>query len=75
MGPGGFINYGNNSVLYKTFLQYNKSEISFSLRKYGVTYTFYMACEDDMNKWMAALRPFVVQDDIWSNYFFSHLLG
>lgn len=47
----------------------------FSLRKQSNTYTFLTENEHDFEEWSVALKPFVVQDDAWSEYSFSHLIG
>ena len=49
--------------------------MSFSLRKNGTTYTFTAQNEYDTKMWTSALKPFVVQEDVWSEYIFSHIIG
>lgn len=47
----------------------------FSLRKQSNTYTFLTESEQEFNDWTMSLKPFVVQEDVWSEYSFSHLIG
>ena len=37
--------------------------------------TFRSRSEEDYNMWLLALRPFVINTDIWSTYFISKLIG
>lgn len=48
---------------------------AFTLTKLGYSFTLEAMSDDENLDWLQALKPFVVKDDIYSNYTFSHLIG